>query len=122
MLDVFGRAAKDSFVSAHDDWPLDEVRVLDHDFYQLVVRHLAVFEIEVAINLLAFPQQVARAYAKFLDQVAKLGGGEPLLIIVDPVEFRVVLFEKTNGFSALASGRLLINFYLIFHPPSSKGF
>ena len=45
-----------------------------------------------------------------------------MLVIIDPFEFSVVLFEKTNGFSALASGRLLINFDLIFHPLTSTRF
>ena len=121
-MDVFGRAAQDRFIAAHDDRSLDEVGILDHDFYQLVVRQLSVFELEVAVSLLAFPQQIARAYAELFNQVAKLGGGEPLLVIVDPFELRVVLFEKTYGLSALASGRLLINFDLIFHRLTSSRF
>ena len=42
-----------------------------------------------------------------------------MLVIVDPFELRIVLFEKTYGLSALASSRLLINFDLIFHPLTS---
>lgn len=72
--------------------------------------------------MLALAQQIARAYVELPNQVAKLGGGEPLLIIVDPFELCAAVFEKTDGLSALASRRLLINLDLLFHPLTSAGF
>src|SRR4051794_14971796 len=96
-------------VAALDDRTLHELRVLGHQADELVVGRRVVDEVELGGEGLAGAQHVARPGAGLAQQLAQLGLGQTLDVVLDPIEVDAALLQQLGQLAARRAGAFLVD-------------
>lgn len=115
ITNVLRRAPQHRAIAALDNWPLQEIRVLDHQRNDLVIAQLFLSQAELAIYRFARAQQLARLDFHLLNQVAQLLFAQRLEVVINLLEVDTALPEQFVQLATLASRRLFVDRDLIRH-------
>src|SRR6266571_4511027 len=113
--DIFRRPSQHRADAALDDWPLDQIGMLDHQRNYLIIAKVFLTQTKFAIDSLARAQKLARLDAQLLDQLAQFLLAQGRDIVIHFLKRDATLTEQLVHFATLRSSGLFVDGDLVFH-------
>src|SRR5690606_20925550 len=105
------RATDLRLAASHHNRELDQNRVCNHGADQRVVIELRVIKVELLVNGLAFPHQIARAYLEFLQDRPKFVSGRRFLQIFNDSRFDSLVRKQSQRLPRFGATGIVIDGY-----------
>jgi hypothetical protein len=114
-LHVFDWPAQHRAFATLHNRALNQVRMLDHQRNDFIVREFAATQTKFFIYRLAGAQELARLDLHLGDQISQLFLRERLSVVVNLLKWNAALPEQPVQFSTLRSSRLFVNCDFVAH-------
>ena len=119
LFHILGRSPQHGAVAALDDWPLNQIRMLDHQRNNFIGREFTATQIEFFIYRLAGAQELTGLDLHLGDQISQLLLRERLSVVVHFLKRNAALPEQLVQFTTLRSSRLFVDCNLSVRHPNS---
>src|SRR5262245_47003837 len=103
FFDIRWWAAQHGLISAHNDWPLDQIRMFRHEGDQLIIRELLFAYAQPLRHWFVLTEDFASGQPQLFQQSSEVRFSNGGFVIIDGIKFRATILQKTQRRSALGA-------------------